>query len=84
MQTVDALTVSIVVDNSSDMLSTRPPHIASELRVLMSFSINSWTGRTCFLLGVYDLIEKSAILALGEWSNEQSTIYLKNTIPVSI
>ena len=36
MQAVDALTVSVVVDNSSDMLSTRPAHIASELRVLIS------------------------------------------------
>jgi 7,8-dihydropterin-6-yl-methyl-4-(beta-D-ribofuranosyl)aminobenzene 5'-phosphate synthase len=34
MQTVDALTVSVVVDDSSDMLSTPPPHITSELRVL--------------------------------------------------
>ena len=27
MQAVDALTVSVVVDNSSDMLSTRPAHM---------------------------------------------------------
>jgi hypothetical protein len=36
MQAVDALTVSVVVYNSSDMFSTRPPHIVSELRVLIS------------------------------------------------
>jgi 7,8-dihydropterin-6-yl-methyl-4-(beta-D-ribofuranosyl)aminobenzene 5'-phosphate synthase len=44
MQTVDALTVSVVVDNSSDMLSTRPPHIASELRVLISAGMQELTG----------------------------------------
>jgi 7,8-dihydropterin-6-yl-methyl-4-(beta-D-ribofuranosyl)aminobenzene 5'-phosphate synthase len=44
MQAVDALTVSVVVDNSSDMLSTRPPHIASELRVLISAGMQELTG----------------------------------------
>ena len=44
MQTVDALTVSVVVDNSSDMLSTRPPHIASKLRVLISAGMQELTG----------------------------------------
>ena len=44
MQEVDALTVSVVVDNSSDMLSTRPAHIASELRVLRSAGIQELTG----------------------------------------
>lgn len=41
---LDALTVSVVVDNSSDMLSTRPPHIASELRVLRSAGMQELTG----------------------------------------
>jgi 7,8-dihydropterin-6-yl-methyl-4-(beta-D-ribofuranosyl)aminobenzene 5'-phosphate synthase len=44
MQTVDALTVFVVVDNSSDMLSTRPRHIASELRVLISAGMQELTG----------------------------------------
>jgi 7,8-dihydropterin-6-yl-methyl-4-(beta-D-ribofuranosyl)aminobenzene 5'-phosphate synthase len=44
MQAVDALTVSVVVDNSSDMLSTRPAHIASELRVLISAGMKELTG----------------------------------------
>ena len=44
MQIVDALTVSVLVDNSSDMLSTRPPHIASELRVLISAGMQDLTG----------------------------------------
>jgi 7,8-dihydropterin-6-yl-methyl-4-(beta-D-ribofuranosyl)aminobenzene 5'-phosphate synthase len=44
MQEVDALTVSVVVDNSSDMLSTRPAHIASELRVLLSAGMREFTG----------------------------------------
>jgi 7,8-dihydropterin-6-yl-methyl-4-(beta-D-ribofuranosyl)aminobenzene 5'-phosphate synthase len=44
MQAVDALTVSVVVDNSSDMLSTRPAHIASELRVLISAGMQELTG----------------------------------------
>jgi len=44
MQEVDALTVSVVVDNSSDMLSTRPAHVASELRVLLSAGMQELTG----------------------------------------
>ena len=32
MQPVDRLTVHVVVDNTTDMLSSRPKHIASELR----------------------------------------------------
>jgi len=44
MQTVDALTVSVVVDNTTDMLSTRPQHIASELRVLISAGLQELTG----------------------------------------
>ena len=33
-----------MVDNSSDMLSTHPPHIASELRVLISAGMQDLTG----------------------------------------
>lgn len=44
MQEVDALTVSVVVDNSSDMLSTRPAHVASELRVLLGAGMQEVTG----------------------------------------
>ncbi len=44
MQEVDATTVSVVVDNTSDMLSTRPAHIASELRVLLSAGMQELTG----------------------------------------
>ena len=45
MQEVDTVTVSVVVDNSSDMLSTRPTHIASELRVLLSAGMQELTGK---------------------------------------
>ena len=40
----DGFTVSLIVDDSSDMLSTRPPHIASELRVLISAGMQELTG----------------------------------------
>ena len=35
MQPVDKLTVHVVVDNTTDMLSSRPGHVTSELRVLV-------------------------------------------------
>jgi 7,8-dihydropterin-6-yl-methyl-4-(beta-D-ribofuranosyl)aminobenzene 5'-phosphate synthase len=41
---VDAVTVSVVVDNTTDMLSTRPPHVASELRVLIAAGMRELTG----------------------------------------
>jgi hypothetical protein len=34
MRQVDELTVHVVIDNTTDMLSSRPAHVASELRVL--------------------------------------------------
>jgi hypothetical protein len=34
MQQVDELIVHVVVDNTTDMLSSRPAHVASELHVL--------------------------------------------------
>ena len=48
MQPVDQLTVHVVVDNSTDMLSSRPDHVASELRVLMEAGMQELTGEgTC-------------------------------------
>jgi hypothetical protein len=44
MQEVDAITVSLLVENTIDMLSTRPAHIASELRVLLSADMQELTG----------------------------------------
>jgi hypothetical protein len=41
---LDALTVSVIVDNSTDMLSSRPPHIALELQVLISAGMQELTG----------------------------------------
>jgi 7,8-dihydropterin-6-yl-methyl-4-(beta-D-ribofuranosyl)aminobenzene 5'-phosphate synthase len=41
---VDSLTVSVVVDNTTDMLSSRPPHVASELRVLMAAGLQEMNG----------------------------------------
>src|SRR5215469_4662558 len=44
MRQVDSLTVSVVVDNTTDMLSTRPPHVTSELRVLFAAGMRELTG----------------------------------------
>ena len=44
MQRVDKLTVHVVVDNITDMLSTRPKHVASELRVLMAAGMTELAG----------------------------------------
>src|SRR5580765_1205920 len=44
MLQVDSVSVSVVVDNTTDMLSTRPPHVASELRVLMGAGMRELTG----------------------------------------
>ena len=44
MQIVDKLTVHVVVDNITDMLSTRPKHVASELRVLMAAGMTELAG----------------------------------------
>ena len=44
MLQVDSVTVSVVVDNTTDMLSRRPPHVASELRVLMAAGMRELTG----------------------------------------
>ena len=45
MQPVDKLTVHVVVDNITDMLSSRPKHVASELRVLMAAGMTELAGR---------------------------------------
>ena len=39
-----ALTVSVVVDNTTDMLSTRPPYVTSELRVLFAAGMRELAG----------------------------------------
>ena len=44
MQPVDRLTVHVVVDNTTDMLSSRPKHIASELRVLRDAGMTELAG----------------------------------------
>jgi hypothetical protein len=44
MRQVDSLTVSVVVDNTTDMLSPRPPHITSELRVLFAAGMREFAG----------------------------------------
>ena len=48
MQIVDKLTVHVVVDNITDMLSTRPKHVASELRVLMAAGMTELAGEALF------------------------------------
>ena len=44
MQPVDRLTVHVVVDNTTDMLSSRPKHIASELRILRDAGMTELAG----------------------------------------
>lgn len=44
MRQVDELTVHVVVDNTTDMLSSRPDHVASELRVLREAGMQELTG----------------------------------------
>ncbi|MEJ2667137.1 MAG: MBL fold metallo-hydrolase [Deinococcales bacterium] len=45
MQQVDSLTVSVLVDNTTDMLSSRPSHVASEARVLLGAGMTELTGQ---------------------------------------
>lgn len=44
MREVDALTVSVLVDNTTDMLSSRPAHVTSELRVLIEAGMGTLAG----------------------------------------
>ena len=44
MRQVDELTVHVVVDNTTDMLSSRPAHVASELRVLREAGMQQLAG----------------------------------------
>ena len=46
MRQVDELTVHVVVDNTTDMLSSRPAHVTSELRVLKEAGMEELTGET--------------------------------------
>jgi len=48
MRQVDELTVHVVVDNTTDMLSSRPAHVASELRVLREADMQELTGGALF------------------------------------
>jgi 7,8-dihydropterin-6-yl-methyl-4-(beta-D-ribofuranosyl)aminobenzene 5'-phosphate synthase len=41
---VESLTVSVLVDNTTDMLSSRPPHVSSELRVLLAAGMRELAG----------------------------------------
>jgi 7,8-dihydropterin-6-yl-methyl-4-(beta-D-ribofuranosyl)aminobenzene 5'-phosphate synthase len=43
---VEGLTVHVVVDNITDMLSSRPDHVASELRVLREAGMHVLAGET--------------------------------------
>jgi 7,8-dihydropterin-6-yl-methyl-4-(beta-D-ribofuranosyl)aminobenzene 5'-phosphate synthase len=44
MNSLDKLTVHVVVDNTTDMLSSRPKYVASELRVLMDARMTELAG----------------------------------------
>ena len=46
MRKVDRLTVHVVVDNITDMLSSRPEHVTSELRVLMAAGMKELAGES--------------------------------------
>jgi 7,8-dihydropterin-6-yl-methyl-4-(beta-D-ribofuranosyl)aminobenzene 5'-phosphate synthase len=45
MKQADKLTVHVLVDNTADMLSTRPAHVTSELRVLMEAGLAEMAGQ---------------------------------------
>jgi 7,8-dihydropterin-6-yl-methyl-4-(beta-D-ribofuranosyl)aminobenzene 5'-phosphate synthase len=49
MKQLDKLTVNVLVDNTADMLSTRPAHISSELSVLMDAGMNEIAGQSLCL-----------------------------------
>ena len=49
MRQVDELTVHVVVDNTTDMLSSRPAHVASELSVLKEAGMKELTGEGAVL-----------------------------------
>ncbi|MCZ6451675.1 MAG: MBL fold metallo-hydrolase [Deltaproteobacteria bacterium] len=44
MRAVDKLTVHVLVDNTTDMLSSRPAHVIPELRVLMEAGMEELAG----------------------------------------
>jgi len=45
VEQVPSISVSVVVDNTSDMLSSRPSHVASELQVLAAAGMTNMTGQ---------------------------------------
>ncbi len=45
MRAVDALTIQVLVDNTSDMLSSRPPHVVPELRALLDAGMKRLAGQ---------------------------------------
>ena len=45
MREVDQLTVHVIVDNMTDMLSARPPHVASEMQVLIEAGMTEVNGQ---------------------------------------
>ena len=54
MNQVDALTVSVLVDNTTDMLSSRPTHVASELQafdfdVIVPGHCTGWRAMNAFV-----------------------------------
>lgn len=46
MLQAEKLTVQVVVDNTTDMLSSRPDHVTSELRVLMAAGMKELAGQS--------------------------------------
>jgi 7,8-dihydropterin-6-yl-methyl-4-(beta-D-ribofuranosyl)aminobenzene 5'-phosphate synthase len=46
MRIADKISVDVLVDNTADMLSTRPAHFTSELRVLMDAGIKEMAGES--------------------------------------
>ena len=63
MQPVDRLTVHVVVDNTTDMLSSRPKHVASELRVLRDAGMTELAGELSRSPGGKSRLEKKSIRA---------------------
>lgn len=49
MRELEKLTVNVLVDNTADMLSSRPGHVTSELRVLMDAGMKEMAGQSLCL-----------------------------------
>lgn len=69
MRPINKLTVEVLVDNTTDMLSSRPAHVDSELQVLMEAGLTELAGESlcCALHGL-------SLVVTAEADGEQHTM----------